>query len=480
MKNFLQLIFLFTVIYLFSSCKKENDFLKDSSVKLSFSEDTIIFDTVFSSIGSTTGYLLVYNNQSKPLKVSSIRLAKGGTSGYRINVDGLPGTSFQDIEIGGNDSIFIFIEVTVDPNNQTTPYLVTDSILFETNGNIQDVDLVAFGQNARFFIPTNNLGTIQYSIIPCNATWDSILPYVIYGFAVVDSGCMLTIQEGVKIYFYNNSGLWVYKDGTLKVNGTLEHPVTFQGTRLESFYADVPGQWDRIWINEGTGGDNVINYAIIKNGFIGLQPENLFGGDPKKLIVKNTIIKNMSGFGMLARLYDVSCSNTVIANCGLYNAALTIGGKYNFLHCTLANCWSQGQRTTPAVYVNNYATDENGVENPVDLVQADFKNCIIYGNIDNELELDFNPGALAEHLFQNCILKVDNTITPTSDITHFKNISLNQDPKFIDCPENNYELDSLSAAIDKGDAALLDSNTQTDIKGVNRTANPDLGAYERQ
>ena len=171
-----------------------------------------------------------------------------------MNVDGVATRSTSDVQIGPKDSLFIFIEVTIDPNNTTTPFLVTDSILFETNGNLQDIDLVAFGQNAHFITPTTNLGTIQYSVIPCTgntAVWDSTLPYVIYGYAVVDSACKLTINEGTKIYFYNNSGLWVFKDGTLKVNGTFEHPVTFQGTRLEQSYSDVPGQWDRIWIDDG-------------------------------------------------------------------------------------------------------------------------------------------------------------------------------------------------------------------------------------
>lgn len=487
MKNFPLLLMAFLIVYAFSSCKKENDFNTDSSIKLSFSDDTIMFDTVFTTIGSTTQYLLVYNKESSPVKISSIRLAKGASSYYRMNVDGLPGRSFTNVEIGPKDSLWIFIEITIDPTNQSTPFLVTDSILFETNGNLQNIDLVAFGQNAHFITPTTNLGSIQYSIIPCagnSAVWDSLLPYVIYGYAVVDSGCKLIINEGTKIYFYNNSGLWVFKDGTLKVNGIFEHPVTFQGTRLEQSYRDIPGQWDRIWINEGNNLDsNVINYAIIKNGFIGLQPENLltaYGGNPRTLSVTNTIIKNMSGFGLLARDYTVHGFNNVIANCGQYNVALTIGGNYDFVHCTFANYWSQGQRSTPAVYLNNYYSTQTA-DVPVDLSSANFTNCIIYGNIDNELELDFKSGGSSAHFFGNCLLKVDNSVTPTSDPAHFASVFLNESPGFTDYNENDYTIDDGSYVIDKGNASytgniLLDLNNKLRIAG----AAPDLGAYEKQ
>jgi len=489
MKNLIRLIFVFCLFASISSCRKEEDFNTDSSVKLAFSEDTIIFDTVFTTIGSTTGYLLVYNNEGSPVKISSIRLANGNSSSYRLNVDGSPGKYFTDIEIGANDSIWIFIEVTIDPNNQNTPFLITDSILFETNGNLQDVDLVAYGQNAHFIIPTDNFGPLQYSIIPCNngiAVWDSTLPWVIYGYAVVDSACKLIIESGTKVHFYNNSGLWVYRYGLLNVNGTLEHPVTFQGTRLEQSYSDIPGQWDRIWINEGPGDSNEINYAIIKNGFIGLQPENLLlvpGTNPQKLILKNTIIKNMSGFGILSRDYTVEGYNLLIHDCGLYNAALTIGGSYEFNQCTFANYWNLGQRSTPAIYLNNYYNDGTS-DIAVALTKADFKNCIVHGNIDNELQADIISGANGNYKFSYCLLKVDTSVH-VSDLTHFDNVFTNEDPGFEDPAENNYELKDGSFAIDKGNAAfIIPFLTDKDIKEKIRPAPgsllPDLGAYEKQ
>jgi hypothetical protein len=496
MKNVFKFSAAFLLIYFFSSCRKENDFTTDASVKLSFSEDTVLFDTIFATIGSTTQYLVVYNKESKPLKISSVRLAKGSSSSYRITVDGVASHSVSDVEVGPKDSLFIFIEVTIDPNNSATPYLVTDSILFETNGNLQDVDLVAFGQNAHFITPNHSFFGIQYSIIggdnlTCGTVieWDNTLPYVIYGYAVVDSCIKLIIKEGTKVYFYQNSGLWVYQGGVIKVKGNYDHPVTFQGTRLEEAYKDIPGQWDRIWINEGVSfnnDSNEIDFAIIKNGFIGLQPENLFtafGGNTRILRVTNTIIENMSGFGMLARDYTVHGVNNVTGNCGQYAAALTSGGSYDFLHCTFANYWSDGQRSTPCMYINNYYTDGAG-DHPVNLDLASFKNCIIYGNIDNELQLDFIPGGNAEHFFGNCLLKNDTSVHIT-DAAHFDHIISNQDAQFTNYSENDYSLSDGSPAIDAGNASYDNQATWIPFVDLNMKPRivgsaPDLGAYEKQ
>ncbi len=475
------LLFFFFLFLLFSGCKKEDDFYTSSDFRLEFSSDTLLFDTIFTTLGSTTEILLVYNRKNMPVKISSIRLASGSNSSYRMNVDGLPGHSFKDIEIGKKDSLWIFVEVTIDPNNSLTPFLVTDSILFETNGVLQDVDLVAFGQNARFITPTSSFAGLPYSILPCQAVWDNTLPYVIYGYAVVDSACSLTIQEGTQVHFYRNSGLWIYRYGQLLVNGTKDFPVVFQGTRRESYYAEIPGQWDRIWINEGDPlASHEIHYAIIKNAFIGIQAENLLsppGTNLRKLILNNTIIRNASGLGILSRDYTIEAANLVVANCGAYLMALTMGGHYEFNQCTFANYWTRSTRLTPSVYINNYYYTPSGIV-PVDLKKADFKNSIIYGNLLGELELDFRQGAATNHFFSYTLLRTDNSID-TSNPIHFDNIYKNEDPGFEKPAENNYELTAGSFCIDKGNAAYLTPVTTTDIKGNPRTI-PDLGAYEKQ
>ena len=305
-KQLLHSIFWITLIgaIFLTSCRKDESISSDPSLKLSFSADSVIFDTVFTTMGSVTKRLMVYNQNENAVTISSVKLAGGSNSPYRINIDGSSGTEIRDIEIGGNDSLFVFVRVTVDPVNDNPPLVVKDRVVFEANGNRQDVDLVAWGQDAHFILGTKQSeGLPPYKIIAGadeNVQWTNDKPYVIVGYAVVDSLGFLTIDPGCRIHFYNNSGLWVYRYGGIQVNGSLEEPVTFEGVRLEEAYGDVPGQWDRIWINESPV-NSEFNHAIIKNGTIGIQAETFSNGLGNTLILNNTKILNMQGWEIFTR-----------------------------------------------------------------------------------------------------------------------------------------------------------------------------------
>lgn len=458
--------------------------MTDSSVKLDFSTDTVIFDTVFVSLGSTTKQLKIYNRNNRPIRISSIRLAGGAPSTFRLNVDGIPGKSFTDVEIPEKDSLFIFVEVTVDPNGQLTPFIFQDSILFETNGNLQDIDLVAFGQNARFIVAdkfvTAGSSAIPYALLDTNLNstiiWDNVLPYVVWGgYAVVDSSQTLEIMPGTKVYFGNNSGIWVYRGGTIKVLGNQADPVKMKGVRLESYYQDVPGQWDRIWINEGSV-NNEINYAEISNAFIGVHADTPFDtSDAKRLIIRNTIIKNMSGFGIFSRYYNLEVLNSVIARCGQY-VFLAEGGNFDFQHCSLTNYWNDGQRNTPSVSLRDYTISGDQAFN-YKLSKANFYNCIIWGNGDEEFEFSYEYNNDTIQDFKNVLIKSELDLTGIQ----YTNMIINQDPLFVNYQEDDYQLQQLSPAVNAGDPALLvDPVLQNDLLGNPRTGNPDLGAYEFQ
>jgi hypothetical protein len=464
------------LLVIVSSCRKEDSFNTSPEVKLEFSSDTIIFDTVFSTIGSITRQIRVYNPAKERINISAIKLAKNADSRYSINIDGQSGMQFNDVEIAGNDSIYVFARVTIDPNDATLPYIVTDSIVFETNNNIQDVNLVAWGQNARFILwDTDRPNLPRYKIVAgegVDTTWTNELPIVVYGYAVIDSTGSLTIEAGTKVHFHQGSGLWVYKGGSLKVLGTQEEPVYFQSDRLDGFYQTLPGQWDRIWINEGAV-DNVINHAVIRNGFIGLQTETLQEYMGNQLNLSNTIIENMSGAGILSRFYVIAAQNCVIANCGQYAVALTLGGAYDFRHTTIANYWRYGVRTTPAVYLNNYYLDQSN--QPVTFpFSATFGNSILYGNQREEVTIDDNTLSDFQLTFDHCLLKTELDI---SDTERFINSLKNEDPLFADHLETNLQLDSLSPVRNIGNIEIANT-VPVDIKGVDRTESPDLGAYE--
>jgi hypothetical protein len=488
MKQFKLLLFFFVAsALLFSGCRKD-EILDDPSAKLEFSTDSVTFDTVFTTVGSTTKLFKIYNVHSQPLNISRIALATGSSSQFRINVDGVSAVSHTDVELLANDSLFIFVQVTVNPLNSNSPLLIRDSIIFETNGNIQDVNLIAIGQDVYLHrpdhFPTN--GFPDYSIIGCNEVWTNDKPHLIFGYAVVDSGCKLTMNPGTRVHLHNGAVLWVYQDGSLEINGMKGSEVVIQGDRLEQAYKDVPGQWGKIWMMKGSK-DNSINYAIIKNGSIGIQVDSGFASPNYTLKLSNTIVKNMLAAGIYGQGAHMWSSNCVFANCGQYVAALTLGGSYKFEHCTFANYYnfntggstSSGSRSTPLLIMNNYYIDVANTLQIRDMDSCYFGNCILYGDLDEEIGMDTStlaPGGFS-YEFDHSLIKTTRS-TPSG--SHYNVAYKNVDPGFKDISANDYQLKVTSSnSIDKGETSIFvgfDLNNQPRPNPT--TSIPDLGAYE--
>ncbi len=484
MNKLLSSIFFTILIVFLFSCRKDS-ISSDSSHDLNFSIDTLLFDTVFTTFGSTTKRFKIYNNNSNDIIISDIFMGKGAASQFRINVDGVPGNSHKNVLIGGKDSLFVFLEVTIDPNNVLAPFVVEDAVHFITNGNQQEVQLAAWGQNAHYYVANRSAGNIPVVYLDrdtsagaLDSTWTNDKPYVIYGgYLTLDGNDKLTIEAGVRVHIHNNAGIWVYKDANIVVNGTQSDPVIFQGTRLEYAWQDVPGQWDRIWINEGTA-DNVFNYAIIKNGFIGIQAETLpFNPlSPKstnKLRLNNCEIHNNTGVGILATNYQITDTNSVISNSGQYNLLVRGGGEYQFNHTTFANYWNTGTRTTPSVLLQNYYVDINNTTQVRNIDSSNFYNCIIDGNVDVEFDTDvLAPGAI-NFKHNNCIVKTTNSVAGSNYTNVISNPGTNT--TFIDITLHDFHLKNGSSAINAGFA----SGVVLDKDGVSRNNPPDLGAYEK-
>ncbi len=472
----ISLFFILLLVVSFA-CRKDDIVSSDPAIYLRFSNDTIIFDTVFTTMGSVTKQLRVYNENEKAIIISKILLAGGTNSSYQINVDGRSGSSFNNLELGGGDSLYIFVRITIDPTNQNSPLIVQDSILFEINGNQQDVDLYAWGQDANFIMPNLTIEGLPPLHIIANegetVRWTNDKPYVIVGYAVVDSAANLIIDKGTQIHFYNNSGLWIYKGAGIQVNGTLEEPVIFQGTRLDEGYRDLPAQWDRIWINESSV-NSTFNYAIIQNGTIGIQAETLNESLGNTLILNNTKILNMSGWGIFTRFYQIEANNILVANAGSSLLNLTTGGRYSFKNSTFGNYWRYGVRKDPLLHLSNYyiyPTAEGDIIYTGMLEEAYFGDCIFYGSLDEEILVDPFPGTENEfsYLFDYCLLKSAQNANLNSENSFF-----NEDPLFIDPYSVNFYLDTLSPAIDRG----IFMGNQLDLDGRTRDEKPDLGAFE--
>ncbi len=480
--SFLVRIFLlFAVVggMLFSfSCKKQDAISTDSSLKLSFSTDSVVFDTVFTTLGSTTKRLMIYNKSDKKLNISHVSLSGGVDSPYRINVDGESGDSFSDIEINSQDSLYVFVRVTINPQDQNSPYVVEDDLVFYTNGNEQKIKLVAWGQDAHYIIADTYItGFPKFKIVADSletVTWTNDRPYVIYGYAVINSYGTLIIEQGVNIHFHEGSGLWAYSDSQLQVKGEFGNPVTFQGDRLEQDYAELPGQWDRIWLMESRPGtDHLIENAVIKNGFIGIQSESFLRFAENRVKLHNVVITNMNGYGLFSRVYNITADNLVLANCGGYCMALLGGGEHSFVHSTFANFWPYSARNNPAVLINNYLLDS--LDKPVAFpINFNLANSIIYGANKEEFLTDMNGNADSLYFLSHTLVK---TSLKMDDPAYFNAIIKNEDPLFFNVSANDYRLDTLSPAINKGDPAIA-LESPFDLLNNSRLNNPDAGAYQ--
>ena len=464
----------------FVSCQKDIHFSDNNSLKIAFSTDTVTFDTVFTTIGSSTRQLKIYNNNDENLKINSIRLLGGNMSQFSINVDGESGYEFSDVEIYSKDSIFVFVRVTINPNDHNNPFFVEDKIIFETNNNKQEVSFTAYGQNAIYIVADQQItGFPKFKIIADSLQethWTSEKPYVIYGYALINSYGTLVIEPGTRVHFHNGGGLWAYSESQLRVEGTPDNPVIFQGDRLEDFYHDEPGRWDRIWLMEAHEGyGHSISNAIIKNGFIGIQAQRFLKDNMAPLSIYNTTIDNHTGMGIYTNLYNMKASNFVISNCGSYAVALTGGGEYVFEQGTIANYWNKSSRTTPSLIFNNiYNNPTDGYAYAYNFF-FEMNNCIVYGNQEDEFSTDFYPGPDTTYFFNNSLLKTKRT--NSDSFTNYNACIFNKDPKFVD-KVLDYHLDTLSPAIGIGNPLYSTGLLEYDLDGVSRGNNPDAGAYQ--
>lgn len=442
-----------------SSCKKQLGFSKSN---LAFSVDTLVFDTVFTTIGSTTQHFKIYNKENRNVMIEEIELAGGENSPFRINVDGVSGDKHSNLELEAKDSLFVFVEVTLKVNGQVLPMVIEDSIRFRTNGVDQYVRLAVWGQDAYFHYEDFNEGT-----------WPNDKPHVIYNRAYVNTDKTLNIQPNTKIYLHKNSMLFVYR-GTLNVAGTASQPVIFQGDRLEQFYKDVAGQWYGIYFHEAL--PSTINYAIIKNGTAGLH---LFGKNSASplptVTLTNTKIYNAASYGIF--LYarpDLKAENCVIAKSGVHALFILEGATYNLNHCDLLGYGGSVQ--TPAVGIRNYYKTD-GVTT-ISGVNGTVTNTVIYGNQSSEIAFDtVNPNndpSLINLSFRNCLIKLE---TPSSDPV-FSNVIWNSDPLFSNIPENKFTFAPSSPLNGNASIAFPTTNGKDIDENVRSTSAPDIGAYE--
>lgn len=457
------LLITLSLAILLLGCRKDS-FITSADANISISADTLHYDTVFTSVGSVTQSFKIFNDNNQKLRLSSVKLIGGTSSAFNINVDGFATTEATNLEIEANDSLYVFVQVNIDPATGNLPFIIRDSIQVSYNGNNRLVQLEAWGQNAHFH---------RNKEVTSDETWTNDLPYVIQGYLYVASNQTLTIDKGCRIYVHADAPVII--DGTLKVNGekdTIDR-VYFTGDRLDAPYKDYPASWPGIYFRPASH-DNVMNYAVIRNGYQSIALENPSPNSNPKLTLNESVIDNSYDAGIIALNSSISATNCLVSNCGK-NVALVKGGDYSFTHCTIATYSNNFiQHKDPVLLVSN--TDGTNTA----VLTALFRNCIMWGEggeVDDEVIVI--KGGSDNVNFDYNLWKVK---TPPQDIM-FAGIINNQDPQFdsINVSKNYYDF-----RLTKKNSPAVDAGTNTiiaiDLDGAQRPMGlkPDLGCFEKQ
>jgi hypothetical protein len=474
-----------------ASCERE-EITTDTSAKLAFSNDTISFDTVFTSLGSATKRLMIYNHNDKPINISSLRLLKGKNSFFKLNVDGIPGNEVSNVRIEANDSSYIFIQVFIDPGNQNSPLLIEDSLECISNTNKYIINLRALGQDVHLL--KGDSVTISK-----DTTWHNDKPYLIWGNLFIDTSKTLTIEKGTRIFLHSKT--WIIADGNLVVNGTKEEPVIFRGDRFDKAnyappipYDKIPGQWGQIWLRNASK-NSKLTYAFIRNAEFGLIVGNIKDGvtigdtGQARVELNNCKIENSSIAALYGNGGKIKAVNSIFANSGYFNFSTSTGGYYDFFHCTFANYPAIGSKDGRGVVLLNYAEiqDSKGKKTVFkgDLEKAYFGNCIIFGDVEDQLYFQYVKDKKFEYLFDHCLIRGNTDLLEISNINHFIKSKISKDnvPVFTKTDKENYIFDwSLllkSLARDMGKVEIATEYAYDFINNYRLTDEiPDAGAFE--
>ena len=305
----------------------------DAAMQLTFSHDSLLFDTVFTEMGSSTKRMMVYNDNPNALLIDRVEMKNGEV--FFINLDGENQLeNMRDITLRGGDSLFLFVRADIDPLSSDNPVLLEDTITFHVNGKAQHIYLQAYGQDVEVirspekFVQRDNL-------------WlNSKKPYLIFDTLLVAG--RLSIDPGATLYMHTGSMIYVY--GSLSAKGTKEKPIVIRGDRMDMLFDSVPyrvasGQWNGLYLvhlNDWAQPKYELNYIDVLSGSIGIYAMSENADRRPKMTLSNARIHNHSIYGLVLQNIDAEVVNTEISNCASYCVYLA-GGQHQFVHNTIAS-----------------------------------------------------------------------------------------------------------------------------------------------
>lgn len=461
---FSRFIILLVGLALFSSCKKES-FTHDRNAKISFSVDSLFFDTVFTTAGSVTKSFKIFNPNDGKINIGEIKLMGANTSPFKMNVDGISGSDIRDVAINANDSAYVFIQVNINPSAITNPFLMEDTIQILCNGNISKIGLSAYGRNA-VFLKNHKVSNVE--------TWINTLPYVILGGLQIDTNAVLNIPAGTEIYVHADAPILV--DGTLKALGTANARVHFSGDRMDEDYRDLPASWPGIFFRS-TSKNNELRYVHLKNAYQGIIAQDLAPNGQPKVLISRSMIDNIYDAGILAIHSSIQADNSLISNCGS-NVVLALGGNYQFINCTVASYGSRYiNRSNPVLQVADYLTqDQTTLTAPLNAL---FQNSIFWGEsggVENEVLTGKKGTSTFSVIFDHVIYKAKTDPSWVTFISSLKNANPNFDK--IDLSKGIFDFHTTLQNSPAVKAGTL-TGYNIDLDGKTRVSPPDIGCYEK-
>ena len=465
----------------FGGCQQDR-VSADPSLQIYFSHDTVLFDTVFTDMGTSTHRVMIYNPNKNAVSIKQVSMQEGKY--FHINLDGENDLDkLRDVIVRGEDSLFLFIRAHIDPLDENSPVLIEDNIAFLVNDQTQRITLQAYGQNIEKIQGKNGLKIFQ------ELTLTNTKPYVIYDTIAVAGD--LNIEAGTTIYMHEGAGIYAY--GSVHAQGTKEQPIIFRGDRTDKLFDSVPyrmasGQWNGIYlINDESfmPPTYCMEYVNILSGSVGLYAYSASTTRRPQLELKNSQIHNHSIYGVVLQNVDANVSNCEISNCASYCVYLA-GGEHHFVHNTIAAYYGYPYsdlnihnnvipEDVAAVYINDLS------KNYAKTISS-FSNCIITGGRKNNVVVatplvdEYKGQFVGNYLRADSLSKKfahHNVYAAEEDTTVFRNIYyLYKQYHYYD-----FQLDSLSPARGIADS-ITALSYPTDRIGNTRKPHPDAGCYE--
>lgn len=474
-------LLLFIIASISIACQQDR-VSADPSLQIYFSHDTVLFDTVFTDMGTSTHRVMVYNPHKNAINIQQVSMQEGKY--FHINLDGENDLDkLRDVIVRGEDSLFLFIRAHIDPLDENSPVLIEDNIAFLVNDQTQRITLQAYGQNIEKIRGDRGLMVYQ------NLTLTNQKPYVVYDTVAVAG--KLSIEKGTTIYMHEGAGIYAY--GSVQAQGTKEQPIIFRGDRTDKLFDSVPyrmasGQWNGIYlINDESFMPPTyrMEYVNILSGSVGLYAYSTSTTRRPQLELKNSQIHNHSIYGVVLQNVDANVSNCEISNCASYCVYLA-GGEHHFVHNTIAAYYGYPYsdlnihnnvipEDVAAVYINDLS------KNYAKTISS-FSNCIITGGRKNNVVVatplvdEYQGQFVGNYLRADSLSKKfahHNVYAAGEDTTVFRNIYY----MYKKYHYYDFQLDSLSPARGIADS-ITALSYPTDRIGNTRKPHPDAGCYE--